>query len=306
MKMKIGLLSAILPDNTYEEVIDIAKQYGYEAVEIACWPKENKSRRYAGVSHIDIEQLDESKAKHILKYAKENDIEISALGYYPNPLDPNESKREKYINHIKKLITAAKTLNVNRISTFIGKNQFLSDEENFELFKKYWPDIIDFAEQNKVYVGIENCPMYFTKDEWPGGQNLASSPHNWKKMFQIIPSKYFGLSYDPSHLYFQRMDYIKPLNEFKERIFHIHFKDIKLLDDKLNEYGIFTEPLNYMKPKIPGEGGIDWSLFVKELFKTGYHLCGCIEIEDKDYEYSQKGIHKAIENSINHIKKFIE
>lgn len=304
--MKIGLLSAILPDNTYEEVIDIANKFGYKAVELACWPNEKKSRRYAGVSHIDIDQLNESSVKHILEYAKNKNIEISALGYYPNPLDKDEKKRIKYIEHIKKLIKAASILKVNRISTFIGKNQFLSDEDNFELFKQYWPDIIAFAEKHKVYVGIENCPMYFTNDEWPGGQNLASSPHNWKKMFEIIPSKYFGLSYDPSHLYFQRMDYIKPLYEFKERIFHIHFKDIKLLEDKINEYGIFTSPLNYMKPKIPGEGGIDWSLFVNELYKTGFDLCGCVEIEDKDYEDSTQAVHKAIENSFNHINKFIK
>lgn len=303
--MKIGLLSAILPDNTFEEVIDIANKYGYEAVELACWPKEKKSRRYAGVTHIDIDQLNEKYAKHILDYAKRKNIEITALGYYPNPLDSNKDNRTKYINHIKKLIKAASLLNINRISTFIGKNQYLSDDENFELFKQYWPDIITYAERYKVYVAIENCPMYFTSDEWPGGQNLASSPYIWRKMFDFIPSKYFGLTYDPSHLYFQRIDYIKPLYDFKDKIFHIHFKDIKLLDDELNERGIFAPPLTYMKPKIPGEGGIDWSLFVKELKNTGFDLCGCVEIEDKDYEDSTEEVHQAIKNSINHIKEFI-
>lgn len=301
--MKLGLLSAILPDSSFEEVIDIASKYKYEAVELACWPKEKAARRYAGVSHIDIDQLDQEKAQYILDYAKNNGIEISALGYYPNPLDQDKDKRNFYFFHIKKLILAAKKLRVNRISTFIGKNQYLSDEENFELFKEYWPDIIDFAETNQVYVGIENCPMYFTKDEWPGGQNLASSPYNWRKMFDVIPSKYFGITYDPSHLFFQRMDYIKPIYEFKDRLVHIHYKDIKIFKDKIDDYGIFTYPLNYMQPKIPGEGGIDWKVFIKALKDINYKHCGCIEIEDKDYEDSFESVLSAIEKSHHHIQK---
>ena len=303
--MKLGLLSAILPDNSYEEVIDIAKNNNFEAVELACWPKTKASRRYAGVTHINVDELDDLNIKHILNYANKNNVEIYALGYYPNPLTQNEEKRDFIFNHLKKVIKAASLLKINRVSTFIGKNQFLSDEDNFELFKKYWPDIIKFAEENKVYIGIENCPMYFTKDEWPGGQNLASSPHIWRKMFKAIPSKFFGLSYDPSHLYLQRMDYIKPLTEFKDKIFHIHIKDIKLLKDKIDKYGIFTYPLNYMKPKIPSEGGIDWKIFINELKKINYQGCACIEIEDKDYEDSYDSILKAIQNSKNHIKKFL-
>lgn len=303
--MKLGLLSAILPDNTYEEVIDIAKEYGYNAVEVACWPKGKAARRYAGVSHIDVDQLDDAKIEHIKTYAKDKGIELSALGYYPNPLDPDEAKRAFYIEHVKKVIIAAAKLNINRVSTFIGKNQYLSFEDNFDLFKKYWPEIIKLAEENNVYVGIENCPMYFTKDEWPGGKNLASSPHIWKLMFDYIPSKYFGLSYDPSHTYFQRMDYIKPLYEFKDKIFHIHYKDIKLFEDKIDEYGIFTHPLNYMQPKIPGEGGIDWQKFVEALKDTNYQLSACVEIEDKDYEDSKESVLKAIKNSHDHIAKFL-
>jgi len=193
---------------------------------------------------------------------------------------------------------------VNRVSTFIGKNQFISEEENFELFKKYWPSIIAYAEKLKVYVGIENCPMYFTKDEWSGGQNLASSPYIWKQMFEAIPSKYFGLSYDPSHLYLQRMDYLKPIKEFKEKIFHIHFKDILLFPDKIDEYGIFTYPLRYMQPKIPGEGGINWEAFVNELKEIDYKYYACVEIEDKDYEDSFESVKEAIKKSYNNTYKF--
>ena len=302
--MKIGLLSAILPDSSFEEVIDIARENGYKSVELACWPKGKSIRRYAGVTHIDVDNLTEDKIEYILNYTRTKTVEIACLGYYPNPLDPDEEKRIFYIEHIKKVILAAAKLGVYRISTFIGKNQFINEEENFDLFKKYWPDIIAFAEENKVQVGIENCPMYFTKDEWPGGQNLASSPFMWKKMFEIIPSDYFGLSYDPSHLYLQRMDYLKPLKEFKDKIFHIHFKDIRLFNDLIDEYGVFTYPLRYMKPKIPGEGGIDWKLFVNELKNINYQYHACVEIEDKDYEDSFDSVKKAIKNSFDNVIKY--
>lgn len=303
--MKLGLLSAILPDSSFEEVIDIASENGYEAVELACWPKGASERRYAGVTHIDVDRLDEKSIKYILNYAKKKNIEIMALGYYPNPLVAVEEKRTFYFNHIKKVIKAASLLGINRISTFIGKDQNLPFEENYEMFLKYWPDIITYAEEMKVKVGIENCPMYFTKDEWPGGKNLASSPHIWKKMFEDIPSDYFGLSYDPSHLYLQRMDYIKPLYDFKHKLFHIHLKDLAVYKDKINEFGIFTYPLNYMSPKIPGDGGIDWKLFIESLKEIGYDKCACIEIEDKNYEDSHKDVLLAIQKSQNHIKEYL-
>ncbi len=303
--MKIGLLSAILPDSSFEEVIDIAKDNNYQAVELACWPKGKSNRRYAGVTHIDVDTLSKEKINYILNYVKSRNIEIAALGYYPNPLDQDEEKRLFYLEHIKKVINAASLLKVNRVSTFIGKNQFINEDENFELFKKYWPEVIRYAEEKEVYVGIENCPMYFTKDEWPGGQNLASSPYMWRKIFSEIPSKYFGLSYDPSHLFLQRMDYLKPIKEFKDKIFHIHFKDILLFPDKIDEYGVFTYPLRYMQPKIPGEGGIDWKAFVNELKAINYQNYACVEIEDKDYEDSFDSVKKAIKNSYKNVIKFL-
>jgi len=299
--MKIGLLSAILPEKSFEEVIDIASNNGYKAVELCCWPKGLSSRRYAGVTHIDVDDLSTEKIEYYLDYAKKRNIEIMALGYYPNPLDHNEENGKFYIEHIKKTIKAANLMGVNRISTFIGKNQYLPEEENFKLFMKKWPDIVSYAEKMKVFIGIENCPMYFTKDEWPGGQNLASSPYNWRKIFNMIPSKYFGLSYDPSHLHFQGMDYIKPIKEFQERLFHIHIKDIEVHQDKINEFGILTHPLNYMTPKIPGKGGIDWKKFMRALEKINYQNCACIEIEDKDYENNESDVLKAVKESFQHI-----
>ncbi|MDF2593667.1 MAG: sugar phosphate isomerase/epimerase [Clostridia bacterium] len=304
--MKLGLHSAILPEYTFEQVIDQASIIGFKTVELACWPFGKAERRYAGVSHINAADLDASKTAYILNYCQQKDVQIAALGYYPNPLDPKVENRSIYIEHLKTLIIAAKQLGIHRVSTFIGKDKDKTIEENLEVFEKVWPPIIDFAEQHEVWIGIENCPMYFTKDEWPGGLNLASSPHIWKQLFSIIDSEYFGLSYDPSHLYFQRMDYIKPIYQFRDKIKHIHLKDIKIYPDKIDEYGIFTYPLNYMAPKIPGHGGINWGSFISALQDIGYNEAACVEIEDKSFEGSLENILKAINLSYKHLNQFIE
>ncbi len=300
--MRIGLHSAILPDQSFEEVIDICEKKGFQSVEVCVWPQGKSERRYAGVSHLDVENHDPSYIKYILSYAKTHNVDIVALGYYPNPLDPNQEKSEVAINHILKVIEFAHLLGVNRVSTFVGKDPSKSVEDNMESFKKVWPKIIDYAASLNVWVGIENCPMYFTKNEWPGGANLASSPKIWEDMFNIIPSKYFGLSYDPSHLNFQGMDYIKPLHQFKDRIHHLHIKDTLVDQEKLDQVGIFAYPLDYMAPKIPGKGTINWKVFLEHVQSTGYHEGIVIEIEDKDYEHTFEDVLTSLHLSISHIK----
>ncbi|QWB95172.1 sugar phosphate isomerase/epimerase [Mycoplasmatota bacterium] len=304
-KLKVGLHSAILPDHSYEQVLDICSKIGYQSLEVCAWPQGKSERRYAGVSHVDVDNTDPVYINHILKEAKNKKIDLAVLGYYPNPLDPDKEKSNSYIKHIKKVIYFSHLLGIDKVSTFIGKDKDKSIEENLETFSKVWPEIIDYAASLKVYVGIENCPMYFTKDEWPGGLNLASSPAIWKKMFDIIPSKYFGLSYDPSHLSFQGMDYIKPLYEFKDRLIHIHLKDTLVNHEKLDMYGIFSYPLQYMDPKIPGLGDIDWNKFIQTIKDIKYKNNIVIEIEDKSFEGSFDDVLKGLELSLNHVKPFL-
>ena len=303
--MKLGLHSAILAQSTFEEVIDTASKIGYTAVEIVCWPVGKAERRYAGVTHIDVDSLDEERCRQINRYAADRNITIAALGYYPNPLDPTPGHSEMVIGHLKKVIEAAAMLGVNKVSTFIGKDKTKTIEENLSLFETVWNPIVKLAEKKKVWVGIENCPMYFTPDEWPGGLNLASSPHIWRKMFEAFDSPYFGLSYDPSHLYFQGMDCISPIYAFKDKIRHIHIKDIRIFKDKLDEHGIFTAPLNYMAPKLPGLGGIDWSAFTSALYDIGYTESACVEVEDRAFEETPEDRMRAVELSFRYMSQFI-
>jgi sugar phosphate isomerase/epimerase len=303
--MNLGFVSAILPELSFGELIDYASEQGFSCVEICCWPVGKAERRYAGVTHIDVDKLDKKRATEINKYLKSRKVEISGLGYYPNPLDPDSEKGRFYVSHIKKVIDASALLGINRINTFIGRDQHKSVDENFETFKKVWKPLIKYAEARKVKVGIENCPMLFTNNEWPGGHNLATTPVIWRRMFNEIPSEYFGLNFDPSHLLWMQMDYVKPLYEFKTKLFHIHLKDAKVHRDKLNEVGILAYPLEFHSPKLPGLGDIDWGKFVSALNDIRYKGPVCIEVEDKSFENSLDERKKAIVLSKRHLMQYI-
>ena len=298
--MKLGFVSAILDQNNYEEMMDIASEMGFECVEVACWPQGKAERRYAGVSHIDAERVleDDAYAKHIVDYAKEKGVQISSLAFYPNTMDGDLEKRNAAVEHLKALIKASNKLGVGMVTTFIGRDQTKTVEE-------IWPPIIKLAEEQNVKVAIENCPMLFGPDQWPGGQNLFTTPAIWKKVFEILPSKNFGINYDPSHFVWQMIDYIKPLYEFKDKIFHVHYKDIKVYPDKLNQVGIMAYPLDFMSPKLPGYGDVDWGKYVSALTDIGYDGFTCIEIEDKFFEGSQEKVLDSLRLSKRYMSNFV-
>ena len=305
MAMKLGMNTAILGAKPLEEVIDFAASIGLKSIEAACWPVCKADRRYAGVTHIDVDQLTQERAEGILQYAGEKGIQIGSLSYSPNPLVDNEGLRQTYFVHIKKVIAAAEKLGVRAIDTFIGKDHKRPIAENMELFKRYWPDIIRFAEDHNVIVTFENCPMYFTQDEWPGGKNLAVSPKIWREMFSLIDSGYFGITFDPSHFAWQRMDYIKPIYEFREKIVNVHLKDTKFYQDKYDDVGIFANPLEYHAPKLPGLGDIDWGRVVSALTDIGFVGSAFIEVEDGAFEGSEKDVLDSLRISKNYMSQYI-
>jgi sugar phosphate isomerase/epimerase len=303
--IKLGFVSAILGDLSLDEVIAFASNNGFSCVELMCWPIGRADRRYAGVTHLDVASHDDNEIVLIRKKLKENNISISGLGYYPNPLHPDKEKSDFYINHIKKVIDAAARLEVGIMNTFIGADPSKHDDENFQRFTEIWPPIVRYAEERNVKIGIENCPMFFTKDEWPSGNNLAHSPALWRRIFEAIPSENFGLNYDPSHLLWQMMDYVKPIYEFKDRIFHVHLKDARILREKLADVGILTTPLQIHTPKIPGLGDIEWGRFFSALYEVGYKGSACVEVEDKSFEGSVETRKIALLQSRNYLKQFV-
>ncbi|MDO5425399.1 MAG: sugar phosphate isomerase/epimerase family protein [Eubacteriales bacterium] len=303
--MKLGLISAILDGLSFEEMIDFLAECGLECVEVACWPRGKAERRYAGVSHIDVDELDDARCQEIQEYCKKKGVEISSLAYYPNTMDPDEEKRSAYIAHLHKLIDASAKLGVNMITTFVGRDPKKTVSQNLELVKEIWPPILDHAKEKGVKVAIENCPMLFTEDEWPGGQNLMTTPAIWRQVFEILDYDNFGINYDPSHFIWQQIDYIRPLYEFKDKIFHVHYKDIKVYPDKLADVGVMATPLQYMSPKLPGLGDVDWGKYVSALTDIGYKGYTCIEVEDKAFEGSIEDAKNAVRLSTKYLRNFV-
>lgn len=303
--MQLGFVSAILPDLTLEEVFVFAAETGYDCVELMCWPKGKAERRYAGVTHLDVSDFSENDAAATLALAQKYGVAISGLGYYPNPLVADRAEAQVYIDHIKKVIRAAAMLGINRMNTFVGRDHTKSVDDNWPRFLEVWTGVIRYAESQNVRVGIENCPMIFTHDEWPGGKNLATTPAIWRRMFEAIPSDHFGLNYDPSHMIWQHIDYLAPMRQFAHKLFHIHAKDVRIDYHRLNEVGIMAPPNEWHTPKLPGLGAVDWGQFFSTLTSAGYDGPVCVEVEDRAYEGSLERRKASLRQSLAYLRQFV-
>lgn len=303
--MKLGFVSAILPDLDLDGVLAFAREAGFSVVEPMCWPAGRAERRYAGVTHVDVSQFGRPEADAVLALCARHGVALSGLGYYPNPLAADEHEASVAIGHLRKVISAAALLGVNQVNTFIGRDPTRPLADNWRLFDERWPGIVSHAEALGVRIGIENCPMFFSQDEWPGGKNIAVSPRNWREMFRRIPSRALGLNYDPSHLVWQQIDPVAPLREFADRIYHVHAKDVRVDRHRLDDVGILATPLEYHCPKLPGLGDIDWGLFLSVLGDAGYAGPVCIEVEDRAYEATLDTRKEALRQSGRFLRNFL-
>jgi sugar phosphate isomerase/epimerase len=303
--MKLGFFTAALPDNTLEQAAKWGAESGFQAIEVACWPLEKATRRYAGVTHIDVMDLDKVKAKEVCKMLDGYGLQISSLGYYPNPLHPEVEHRETVINHLKKVIEGAAMLDVPIVGTFIGKDKNKTVPQNLEDYAKVWPPIVKFAKDHGVKIAIENCPMLFSYDEWPGGNNLASTPAIWHKMWEIIPDDNFGLNLDPSHLILQMIDYERVIREFSSKIFHVHAKDLHIDREGLYNNGVLSQGMGWQVPRLPGLGDMDWAKFFAALTAARYDYVVSIEHEDRVFEGDEELIKRGFYLSRDVLKPYI-
>jgi sugar phosphate isomerase/epimerase len=280
--VKLGLLTAAFGDRTLDEAAAWAAANGYGMLEVACWPASGgEKRRYAGVTHIDVDALDTDAVHETMR---RHGLEISALAYYPNNLHPDDAHRTEVNDHLRRVIDAASALGVSTVGTFIGNDKDRPLPENLDRFREIWPPIVAYAGERGVRIAIENCPMIFSYDEWPGGNNLAWSPAIWDEMFSAIPDGNFGLNLDPSHLVWLQIDYERAVYDFGARIFHAHAKDLEVRTEGLYRHGTFSSGIGWQVPRLPGLGQVDWSRFVAALYAVGYDHVLSVEHEDRRFE----------------------
>jgi sugar phosphate isomerase/epimerase len=302
--MKLGFVTAILPELDLNGVLGFAAEAGYACVEVMCWPPGKAERRYAGVTHIDVTDLSDKALARVGELSSKHGVAISGLGYYPNPLSPDRAEAEVAIGHLQLVIEAAAALGIPVVNSFVGRDPKKTVEENWPRFLEVWRPLVRHAEERNVRIGIENCPMLFSADEWPGGKNLATSPAIWRRMFADIPSPSFGLNFDPSHLVWTGMDYLQPLAEFRDRLVHVHAKDARLDRDALDDQGVMAFPKLWHTPKLPGQGDVRWGAFFGALADTGYDGPVCVEVEDRAFEGSLEKRKESLLVSRRYLRQF--
>ncbi len=302
--MKLGLMTAALPKMALADLAEWAAESGFGMLEIACWPVAKKDRRYGGVSHIDVDSLDAARAKQIRGMLGGFGLDISSLGYYPNPLHPARAHRDEAIGHLEKVIDAAALLEVDIVGTFVGADQTKGADANLEEFARVWPPIVRYARERGIKIAIENCPMLWP-DTWPGGSNVAYSPAIWRRMFEMIPDDNFGLNYDPSHLIWQFIDEVRPIAEFKERIFHVHAKDLEIDRELLYQDGVLGCGFRWEIPRLPGLGEVRWDRFMAALYAAGYDFVVSIEHEDAAFEGTEELVKRGFYLARDVLKPYI-
>ena len=284
--MKLGLLTAPFPRRTLTQVASWAATEDFEMLEVACWPAAGaERRRYAGTSHIDVTRFDPDA---VLGTLAKHGLEISSLAYYPNNLHPDRQVRRAANTHLRKVIDAAAKLGVGLVGTFVGRDPSKNVPDSFRDFRRVWPRLVDHAESRGVRIAIENCPMIFSYDEWPGGTNLASTPAIWDEMFSIVDSPSFGLNLDPSHLVWLMIDYERVVRDYADKIFHVHAKDLEIDRDGLYRHGTAAQGIGWQVPRLPGLGEVRWDRFVAALYRAGYDHVVSVEHEDRSFEGTEE------------------
>lgn len=303
--MKLGFVSAILPELSLEDVLKTASNLGYSCVELMCWPVGQAERRYAGVTHVDVSRVDQAEVERIHALLARYGVSISGLGYYPNPLSANVQESQTAVEQIHRVIDAAAALGVGVVNSFVGRDPARTVEAQWPRFLETWRPIIEHAEKLNIRIGIENCPMSFGEDEWPGGKNLATSPAIWRKMYRDLPSQHWGLNFDPSHFILQMMEIHPILDEFKDRLVHVHAKDVRIDHAKLNQHGVFSFPKLWHSPKLPGMGDVQWGSFLGALADTGYDGPLVVEVEDRAFEGSLEKRIESLVISHRYLSQFV-
>ena len=307
--MKLGFLTACLPNVDLDSLVAWAAAQGFQTLELAAWPAQS-SRDYQA-RQIDAATFNAADASRVRDLFARHGMSISAMAYYDNNLDPDLKKRQCNLDHLKKVISTASLLGVELVGTFVGARPDRTADENMKEIGEVFRGLTGFAADKGVRLMIENCPM----DSWqrfglPG--NFAYSPELWEALFNEVSAENFGLNFDPSHLYWLGIDYLRAARDFAPRIFHAHAKDTEMLPAGTYRYGLFGRQLSpvpwksgWWRYRMPGLGEIDWKALISTLQECGYDNVLSIEHEDPVWEGSEEKVKAGLRLGLKHLSQFV-
>ena len=266
-----------------EETAAFAEESGFTSLQLSAWPD----------SALNPDTITEERLAAILADLQRRDLEISALGYYPNYLAPAAAERSESRRYFRAVLALAQRMNVSVVSTFVGCDPHRTVEENLAEFQTVFREFCAEADGLGLRIAIENCPMIEPKTNHC--TNLAFSPEIWERMFELVPSAALGLEFDPSHMVWLGIDYLQALRDFGDRIYHAHAKDTEICHDVLARVGVYGQSfgeitgfgLGWWRGRAPGWGEVDWPAFISALIEVGYEGNLDIEHEEDLFDYSE-------------------
>jgi len=279
--VKLGFLTACLPDRSLEEIAAWAAAEGYAALEVAAWPA--LGDRPFTATHLDVDGFDAGGAERVAALFDQHGLMLSSLAYYDNNLHPDPDERAAVNEHVARCIDAAALLGVPTVGTFVGRDPQLSVADNLREAEKLFAPLVDRAGEKGVKLVIENCVMEgWHPDGYPG--NLAYSPELWEWMFD----QGLYLNYDPSHLVWIGIDPVEALRPYVDRVAHAQAKDVEVFPERRNRYGwpgkavVREDPwdVGWWRYRVPGLGQVDWRRVVDTLYEGGFD--GVLSVEHED------------------------
>ncbi|MGH9243708.1 MAG: sugar phosphate isomerase/epimerase family protein [Acidimicrobiales bacterium] len=304
--MKLGFLTACLPDRSLADIAAWAAGQGYEALEVAAWPSEGD--RPFTASHVAVERFDQATADDVRALFAKHELTVSSLAYYDNNLHPDPPERRVINEHVLRCIDAAALLGCPTVGTFVGRHPGRSVKENLADAEEVFKPIVDRAGEAGVKVIIENCVMEgWHPDGYPG--NLAYSPELWEWMFSIG----LFLNFDPSHLMWLGIDPVAAVRPYVDRIPHAQAKDVELFADRRNRYGFFGKTrerddpwdVGWWRFRVPGRGQVDWVRLIDAMYEGGFDGVLSVEHEDPIWGGSEDRIEVGLEIAYRTLRPLI-
>jgi len=248
--------------------------HGFESFSITFWETLGETR------------LD-ALAASVVPLVGESGAVISSLGVFGNPLEHDE-KAEETRKAFREAILNAKAFGCDIVAGFAGRLRDQPIHASMDRFREVFLPLTELAGEHGVRIAFENCDMGGTWQQ--GDWNIAHNPAAWELMFDAVPLPNIGLEWEPCHQLVSLIDPMPQLDDWIDRIFHVHGKDATVFWDRIRKYGIHSsvhddiarpsvaqavQPFVYHR--TPGFGDSDWTAIISKLRQGGFR--GCIDIE---------------------------